>query len=369
MSDTPPAGWYPDPGGEQALRYWDGEEWTAHLQAHTDPASTATGTAPTPASGRVVRFDRATLVAELSRPRPQPSTSDALIAAGGALGVLGLIVLAVDVLLSSSGDGRAEIGTVGVLLIAGSYALAITGPRRLRPAALAGAIVGPFMFVAAVFGDSLDGRFEVFLFGAVLAAGWLAMFFGPGFTGAPVLMAGALLGGWLAVVSLLADPFTPDPYYADPWATTGPVTDPVTVVNAAGIVTLFCAVGAVLAAGMFDSKGMHVLATPFLAVGVIQGVVGLASASTDASGEASALLAVVVGALFLTVGALGQRRGSLWFGVFLVAGGLLGFVGNTVDDPAAAGIVLLVVAAGLVLAGPALQRRLAPRATEAPTPL
>ncbi|MBG0562538.1 DUF2510 domain-containing protein [Actinoplanes aureus] len=32
MTDPAPAGWYADPSGLPALRWWDGREWTAHLQ-------------------------------------------------------------------------------------------------------------------------------------------------------------------------------------------------------------------------------------------------------------------------------------------------------------------------------------------------
>jgi hypothetical protein len=29
---TAPAGWYPDPGGQASLRWWDGAIWTAHTR-------------------------------------------------------------------------------------------------------------------------------------------------------------------------------------------------------------------------------------------------------------------------------------------------------------------------------------------------
>ncbi|MBB2946847.1 hypothetical protein FB565_006615 [Actinoplanes lutulentus] len=37
-SPAPPAGWYADPHGLPALRWWDGQEWTSHIQ----PGATAT---------------------------------------------------------------------------------------------------------------------------------------------------------------------------------------------------------------------------------------------------------------------------------------------------------------------------------------
>ncbi len=42
MSDTPPAGWYPDPQDANRQRYWDGTAWTEHT-ADATPQATATG--------------------------------------------------------------------------------------------------------------------------------------------------------------------------------------------------------------------------------------------------------------------------------------------------------------------------------------
>lgn len=43
MTQTPP-GWYPDPSGRGGLRWWDGTQWTQHVQAM--PTSPAVETAP-----------------------------------------------------------------------------------------------------------------------------------------------------------------------------------------------------------------------------------------------------------------------------------------------------------------------------------
>ena len=39
-------GWYPDPGGSTAARYWDGEAWTTQLRAGTQSHPNFSGTIP-----------------------------------------------------------------------------------------------------------------------------------------------------------------------------------------------------------------------------------------------------------------------------------------------------------------------------------
>jgi hypothetical protein len=38
QSFGPPAGWFPDPGGTPARRWWDGSQWTEHLQSAPVPS-------------------------------------------------------------------------------------------------------------------------------------------------------------------------------------------------------------------------------------------------------------------------------------------------------------------------------------------
>lgn len=43
MSDTPPAGWYPDPEDASGQRYWDGSAWTEHTAPGAPVAPVAAG--------------------------------------------------------------------------------------------------------------------------------------------------------------------------------------------------------------------------------------------------------------------------------------------------------------------------------------
>lgn len=46
MSDTPAAGWYPDPEDATQQRYWDGAQWTEHRAPLSGGQAPASGQAP-----------------------------------------------------------------------------------------------------------------------------------------------------------------------------------------------------------------------------------------------------------------------------------------------------------------------------------
>ena len=48
---TQQAGWYPDPWGQAAQRWWDGQQWTSHVSGPTAPGAVAPPAAPTTGAG------------------------------------------------------------------------------------------------------------------------------------------------------------------------------------------------------------------------------------------------------------------------------------------------------------------------------
>jgi hypothetical protein len=74
VSDTPPAGWYPDPQDANRQRYWDGTAWTEH---------TADGTPQAPASG--------TAAATTTSTGPDTWTWQSIIATIFCCNILGVV--------------------------------------------------------------------------------------------------------------------------------------------------------------------------------------------------------------------------------------------------------------------------------------
>lgn len=52
MQSAPPAGWYPDPSGQQGLRWWDGLQWGPHAPQPATPAAALAMAVPVPGAGQ-----------------------------------------------------------------------------------------------------------------------------------------------------------------------------------------------------------------------------------------------------------------------------------------------------------------------------
>lgn len=355
MDDRPGAGWYPDPSDPARQRWWDGTQWT-------DQMSGADGASARPSS----TADRGVELAErLRRPRPEGSVGAALSAVGGVLGVAGAFLLVSDT------DGRTAANLVAVLVLLAGYALALTGPEWVRPAALPGALAAP-LFLVANLAEELDGRAASIVPALLVGAAWLAMVLAPGFRGAPVLVAGVLLAGWVVMLGATAPTVSGGSFGgSDSFSTVtvDPFGTQAVDVPIEGSVSLVYAFAVIVTAAVLDRRGWHVLATPFIAVAVFCSLAGL-SEITNGTGSAAGIgvFVVAVGAVIAVVGGSGRRRGSTWIGAGLCAAGLTVLVVDSVDDPAGGGVLMLLVAAGLVVASRPLEQAMTPVAADAGTP-
>jgi Protein of unknown function (DUF2510) len=84
----PIAGWYRDPSGQFALRYWDGDAWTARVRRDADGLRHAAVATPAPATG-LTRSRAGTRRAESTR---WPVAIWTVLAAGVALMVVGALL-------------------------------------------------------------------------------------------------------------------------------------------------------------------------------------------------------------------------------------------------------------------------------------
>ena len=92
----PPPGWYNDPGGEPALRWWDGNQWTQHTRPAWEPQH---GTAPQPAGAAAESTEPAPgrhAAAPHARPRRSKRTK-AVIGFGALLAALAALIIIADV--------------------------------------------------------------------------------------------------------------------------------------------------------------------------------------------------------------------------------------------------------------------------------
>jgi uncharacterized protein len=149
----PPPGWYPDPSGGPAVRWWDGRAWTASLAPLAPPASSPT---------------RPTTVGLAGAEPPHFPAGAAWLGLagvlagfiiGGLLQVLGSVVLpgstAAGILL---GEVGLWCGLGGTCVVAsrryGTGSLARDFGWRIRPIDLG---YGPLAFLACIFAAGLIG--------------------------------------------------------------------------------------------------------------------------------------------------------------------------------------------------------------------
>lgn len=97
MSETPPAGWYPDPQDASSQRYWDGTTWTEHT------APGAQQTSPTAGGGQPAYAQSAGLGASAPDPWLWQSIVATVLCCLPA-GIPGIVYAAKSQKLAGAGD-------------------------------------------------------------------------------------------------------------------------------------------------------------------------------------------------------------------------------------------------------------------------
>jgi hypothetical protein len=270
--------------------------------------------------------------------RPVPDLRGALMAAAGALGAVGALVLAADVL----DEARVFAVLVAALLVITGYGLLAAVPQA-APAAVVLVAAGAGALPPFLLFDEATDRLSGIL--ALMTVLWALTWIAPLTQGRPFLLGLALAGAWLLVLDLAddgppgSDGFLLDktPYY----------------------LSLLVGAGFLAVTWALDRRRQPSLATPFAAVGDAAALVGAGGVAVDLGDLGGSVLVVVTGLTLGWVGHAGGRRLTTWLGAGVAGGGVFGIVAEIVGNDASdrAGGSALVVAGAVLVATLAIVER------------
>jgi drug/metabolite transporter (DMT)-like permease len=123
-----------------------------------------------------------------------------------------------------------------------------------------------------------------------------------------------------------------------------------------GAISLAFAAVYLVAMRVLDKRGGRGMATPFAFAGVITLFAAISLLANDLDEVGTGFALIVAGVVLAVLGALGERRGTTWFGGAAVALGAAVLAGKAADDNTDALAVLLIAfGAAVVLLGAWLQ--------------
>ncbi|HEX4528546.1 MAG TPA: hypothetical protein VIA11_03965 [Acidimicrobiia bacterium] len=290
--------------------------------------------------------------------RPRPGFAHVLGAAAGAFLVVGVVAFVVE----ATDDDPTIPGVLFTLaLIAGALLLGARAPGPLRSACVTALVLAvPLLWFFGFFGGGNAGRGEIRGVYLLSLAGYLLLYLLSWTKGRAIFLAGALLAfaSWatfeVADSSSNVVPFQSELSTSSgstnfgfsqqqTLATQDDTTDSTaTVAMLIGLV--FLAVGAAL-----DRQRYEGAATPFIAIGAIETLVGAIVLGGNDSVFLGGLLAVCAGAVVGLVGGRGdRRRATTWIGVLAVFGGCVAILADIAPD-SAAGVGLIALGFAVVL--------------------
>lgn len=379
MSITPEPGWYPDPTDPNGRRWWDGGAWTdqiAPLQAVASahaPVTTAAAPGPT--------LTAPDLSAMFNKLRGNPALTDGLrqsltqrqpttLVGGFAYGA-GVLLTFSFVALFGNSSSPWVLALVGMMLIGCGWALATVlrvvgiariGQRALEFTPLAtvsvslGAYLFAFGFGAATATSSFNNNdlSPSAIWGPLLLASLIlfALWALPGVQGRPFLLGASLTTLGLAMATFMGLALAEGPLrqigsvsgFGDSYVDV--LRD---IASGASAIALLFGLALMVAVLVLDALGWKGVATPVLAAGWINIVIGIGFVALN-PGALGALILIVVLIGVVTVGGLGRRRATLWIGTGLIPMVLNAGIGlASFDSPSTIGVAFMGGFAGLLV--------------------
>jgi hypothetical protein len=296
-----------------------------------------------------------------ARHRPEPRAATAVAAAGCALSVLGILVLAGDASSSSDGGFNGLPGAVlsALVVVAGAILLQQVAAG---PIATAGSVAVFLGVPATIFFATTDASSSLTPVLVLTTIAWLGLWsVGPA-RGRGLFLAGGLVGGWLSVLQvtegiatapfslfLPTRPFAFDTGGRGAGAFLSPYAPGFGLPDPTNIALLSLAIGVVYLAvcRRLDRTGYDGAATSFAAVALPCLAVGVVFMAPDLHVAGAAALGVIVGLGLTHQGATLRRRATTWVGAGTAAISAAVLLGDVVGSVVVAGGLFAV--AGIVL--------------------
>jgi hypothetical protein len=284
--------------------------------------------------------------------RPRPGFAHVLGAAAGAFLVVAVVAFVAEV---TSDDPTTPGVLFDLALVVLALAAGFRAPGPLRAACVTAIVLAvPLIWFFGFFGGGSAGRGEVRGVYLLTLVSYLAFYLLTWTKGRAVFLAGTLLvfAGWAAFEVAGGDSTNVIPFQSQVSTSSGSTstnfgltdtssssssfasTDDNT--DSTATVTLVIGLAFLGAGAALDRKRYAGAATPFVAVGAVETLLGAIVLGGNDSVLLGGLLAIAAGAVVGIVGAHGdRRRATTWIGVLAVFGGLVAVLSDIAPSSAA----------------------------------
>lgn len=301
-----------------------------------------------------------------TRVRPPVALAHVIAAGAGVFAVVATVALAIHI---TSTDATAPGILLDLALAVVAFVAGVWLPGPVRSAAVVALLLTtPLIWFFAFYGDGQGGVGSLRWLYLLSILVYLVLFAVQWTRGRAVLLAGILflLASWIQFeVSSTGGTVVPfqsqvqfNPFSTHVNSSSGGFLgvggdDTATVALAFG--AGYLAVGAVL-----NRRRFWGIATPFLVIGALEGLAGAAVLGTnERSAVLGGLVAALIGVFLLVAGAMGEgRRGSIWFGVLTVVGGVLAAIADAAHTTLGFAGYSALAAIGLLVISLVLAKRL-----------